>query len=81
MEVTVRYFAGLREAAGSTRETHRLPDGGTVALLRETLEQERPVLVPLLGSAAVAVNQRIARSEQILAEGDEVAFLPPVSGG
>ncbi len=58
-----------------------VPEGGDVADLLEALRQEGRFEAEALRSAAVAVNQEYAQRSQLLADGDEVAILPPVSGG
>jgi molybdopterin synthase catalytic subunit len=76
MEVRVRVFAGLRERAGADELELDLPDGATVgdALAR---------LHDVTGGAPVvmAVNRTYADSADVLRPGDEVALIPPVSGG
>jgi molybdopterin converting factor subunit 1 len=84
MKITVRYFALLRERAG--RECEVLDwDGAapTVGGLRERLAERDPGLAPLLrgGMLLVAVNREYAAADAVLADGDEVALFPPVSGG
>jgi molybdopterin synthase sulfur carrier subunit len=84
MKFTVRYFAVLRERAGVAAEVVAwegpAPD---VARLREHLAARGPALGGLLrsGSLLVAVNREYAAAETPLRDGDEVAFLPPVTGG
>ncbi len=81
--VTVRFFASLREAAGM--ESLRLGlDNATLAGVRERLAEVLTAaqLEPLCAQGVqVAVNQAIVQGEVRLASGDEVAFLPPVTGG
>jgi molybdopterin converting factor subunit 1 len=76
MEVTVRLFAMLRERAGTSEVTLELPDGARVsdalAELREIAEG-----LPLV----MAVNREYAAEDQVLDPGDELALVPPVSGG
>jgi molybdopterin converting factor subunit 1 len=72
--VTVRLFAGLRERAGSDRVQVELPDGARVADLLAAME-----LAPR--SCVVAINREYANAEAPVSEGDEVALVPPVSGG
>ena len=83
--IRVCYFASLREQLGRAEEPLKLPAGvadvaGLRARLRErggawaeALAESRPVLC--------AVNQVMARPDQAIADGDEVAFFPPVTGG
>lgn len=76
MNVTVRLFAGLRERAGTDRLTLELPEGARVgdALARmQDLIRDVPVVM--------AVNREYADDAQDLATGDELALIPPVSGG
>ena len=76
----VALFAGMAEAAG--RRTVELDwTGGTVADLRRTLAAACPELGPLLARSAVARGDRYAADSEPLAAGDDVALIPPVSGG
>ena len=81
MDVTVRYFAALREATGRERETLALPGDADVAQVRTVLEERYPGLAPVLARCAVAVNRAYVSTETVLGEGDELAFIPPVGGG
>ncbi|MDW7981552.1 MAG: molybdopterin converting factor subunit 1 [Thermomicrobium sp.] len=81
MRVTVRYFAIVRELLGSAEEEHELAEGTTVGQLLEQLIAREPVLARLHRSLLVMVNRRYARPDRPLADGDEVALIPPVSGG
>lgn len=84
MKITVRYFAQLRERAGRGSEVVELRDGETSVLaLREQLAERTPSLRGALCGAhlLVAVNREYATPETALRDGDEVALLPPVSGG
>jgi molybdopterin converting factor subunit 1 len=81
MDVTVRYFAALRETTGRERETLALPGGADVAHVRSVLEERYPGLAPVLARCAVAVNRAYVSTETALGEGDELAFIPPVGGG
>jgi molybdopterin converting factor subunit 1 len=76
MEVTVRLFAMLRERAGQPELTLELPDGARVG---EALDQLHGLAegVPLV----MAVNREYADEERVLDPGDELALIPPVSGG
>jgi sulfur-carrier protein len=81
MQISIRYFAALREATGSVGETLVTAEGATVADLRALLARQRPSLAPLLPRCAAAVNHAYAADETPLRDGDELAFLPPVGGG
>ena len=81
MRVTVRLFARLKDLAGADELTRDLPAGATVAALWIALADEYPALSPYQSSISAAVNAEYARMQTALADGDEVAFLPPVSGG
>ena len=76
MNVRLVLFAGLRQAAGFKRDTVSLPEDATVGDLLECR-------VPNLQGRTfyVAVNEEFAQRDTILQDGDEVALLPPVSGG
>jgi molybdopterin synthase catalytic subunit len=78
--VSVRLFAGLRERAGTDRLELDLPDGATVG---ELLEALAGTPVGPLGprQCVVAINREYADAGQPIAAGDEVALVPPVSGG
>ena len=81
MRVNVKLFAIVRERAGTSELVIHLRPGATVADAAETLVEKFPDLGPLLSRVAFAVNQNYARRETALSEGDELALIPPVSGG
>ena len=81
MLVRVRLFARLRELAGASELTRELPDGATARVLWEELAREFPGIAGYERTISCAVNEEYARLTAVLREGDEVAFLPPVSGG
>ena len=81
MRVTVRLFARLREAAGRDVEDCEVPAGARVADVWAALTTRHPALLPFGGSLSAAVNADFARMSAPVQDGDEVAFLPPVSGG
>ncbi len=80
-EITVLFFATLKDAAGGARLVLDYTPAETVAALKERLAQRIPALEPALGNAVVSVNQEFAEDEVILPAGAEVAVFPPVSGG
>ncbi len=77
----VKLFAALRDHAGSGEVRVEIPDGATVADLQVALRAALPGAGGLLLSARVAVNLAFASPETVIREGDEVAVIPPVSGG
>ncbi|GAA6762791.1 MULTISPECIES: molybdenum cofactor biosynthesis protein [Thermus] len=79
MRVEVRLFALYRERVGKDRFPLDLPEGARVKEAKEALERLFPGLS--LSGGMAAVNRELAGAETPLKEGDEVAFLPPVSGG
>lgn len=80
MRVTVRFFALYRERAGTSQVEMELPDGATAKELLTRLRRAYTSL-PLTDSVLIAVNSEYVRPEAPLREGDEVVFVPPVSGG
>ena len=81
MKLTVRYFASLKQSTGCTRETLEIADGADVATLWRELEGRHPALAGLGFRPLVACDLTYADWDRALADVDEVAFLPPVSGG
>ncbi len=81
MQVTIRFFATLRERAGLNSTNLDLENGATVAALLERLAHEFPALEPSLSTTLVAINHEYAFPEELLQDGDQVALFPPVSGG
>jgi molybdopterin converting factor subunit 1 len=79
--VTVRLFARLREITGASELTRTLEPGATVGTLWRQLTGEHAELARYERSISSAVNADYARMDRPLSDGDEVAFLPPVSGG
>jgi molybdopterin converting factor subunit 1 len=77
----VRLFASLRERAGADFLEIELPEGATAGRLLERLAALRPELAAGLRRVAVAAGRRILPPEAPLPPGEEVALLPPVSGG
>jgi len=83
MKITVRYFAALREALGSS-DSVELPAGASVGTLRDALLQRGGRHAELLGrqrAVRCAVDQVMADEGAALHDGAEVAFFPPVTGG
>ena len=81
MNVEILYFAILRERVGRERETLDLPAGADVRAARRAVAERHPGIEALLPVVQTAVNRVRATDVTPLAEGDEVALLPPVAGG
>ena len=79
MQVRVLPFGSLKDTLGSSVSRVELPEGSTVADLLARISATQPA--PLFRGIAVSVNAQYAISEQVLQEDDQVALLPPVSGG
>ena len=81
MQIEVLLFASLADEADAPPTTVELPDGASVAQLRERLGAENPGLAERLSQIRIAVNQEFAGDDTVIREGAEVALIPPVSGG
>jgi MoaE-MoaD fusion protein len=82
MLVSVRLFAILRERAGCERLELSLPRGATVAEALERLAEVQALAEPLARlSVAMAVNRDYAAADTVLQPADELALIPPLSGG
>jgi molybdopterin converting factor subunit 1 len=81
MKVDVLYFAVLRERIQLDHETVELPAGATVGEARTAIATRHPSVARLLPGVQFAVNRVVAADAQPLADGDELALLPPVAGG
>jgi molybdopterin converting factor subunit 1 len=81
MHVTVLLFARLRELAGTAELRCELPDGALARTAWESIVRDYRALAEYEAVISCAVNEEYARLTTPLKHGDEVAFLPPVSGG
>jgi molybdopterin converting factor subunit 1 len=81
MMVQVRYFAVVRERLGRSEEALELAAGATVGGALDALVARHAALAPLRAYLQVAVNQSMVSAEHVLADGDELALIPPVAGG
>ena len=81
MKISIRYFAGHRDITGRPEEQLDLMPGATVGSLWELLIDRYPRLAGYSGRILYAVNQEFGTLTTELHDGDEVAFVPPVSGG
>ena len=81
MRVKVLLFAGLRDAVGAPEVPLALHDGATIADAWRALAAVHPGVTPYAASLSCARNAEYARMADLVTDGDEIAFLPPVSGG
>ncbi len=81
IHITVLYFASAKNATGKRRESIKLPEGTTIRELLLNITSIHPRIKNILNSMQIAVNYKVVDADAILKEADEVALLPPVSGG
>jgi MoaD family protein len=81
MRVRVKCFAAAREIVGTGEIVVDLPEGSTLTQLLDRIQGQFPRLRGLAGSLLFSVNREYAPSDTRLAADDEVALIPPVSGG
>jgi molybdopterin converting factor subunit 1 len=79
--IHLKMFAILRERSGAAEAELQLPDGADVSQAVAEAERRFPAISDLLPAAAVAVNLDYSQRQAILHDGDELALIPPVSGG
>lgn len=80
-QVTVLFFATIRELTGTRQVSLLLPDGASVADVKEMLVEKFPSLKLAMDTTVVAVNREFAPDDDLLPEAAEIAIFPPVSGG
>ena len=81
MHVRALFFGALKDLLARESENVELPEGTTTEQLLHLLMQRAPGIQGFSSTLAIAVNREYAPASQVLHDGDEVAFLPPVSGG
>ena len=81
MQVKVLFFGVLRDVVGKSSETLQLAEDSTLASVLDHYRSSGPKFEQYLAGIAMSVNQEYAKPERALANGDEIALLPPVSGG
>jgi molybdopterin synthase catalytic subunit len=79
--IHLRYFAVIREAFGREAEARAFPTGTTAGEACDAVFAERPALQGLRRSLLLMVNQEYVPADHVLTDGDELALIPPVSGG
>jgi molybdopterin converting factor subunit 1 len=81
MRVTVRFFARLRELAGAESVVLEVAEPATVGTVWQTVSANTPALAQFERAISCAVNANFSRMSHRVSDGDDIAFLPPVSGG
>jgi len=81
MQVRVLFFGMLKDVAGRERDNVELPAGSHISDLLEQYVKVSPKLQPYYDVMAVALNQEYSDIGATLRDGDEIALIPPVSGG
>lgn len=81
LAITVKLFAAYQEAYGVPELTLQLPEGATVAVVRDRLLAEHPELERWRDVTRFGVNLQFVAADTPLQSGDEVVLIPPVSGG
>jgi molybdopterin synthase sulfur carrier subunit len=81
MRIKLRFFASLRERLKRGEEVREVPPGATVRMVWELLKQENPELGAVEKAMSFAVAQEYVDKDHPLQDNDELAFIPPVSGG
>jgi molybdopterin converting factor subunit 1 len=81
MKIELLFFASARDLAGTTGATLELPDGADIAALVRQAVLQYATLAPVAASARFARNEEFVPQDTPLQDGDQVAWLPPMSGG
>ncbi len=81
MRIHVKLFAILRDAAGTADVHLDMPNGASVADAAVGLGEKFAALRPYLSRVAYAVDRAYVKQDHVLREGNELALIPPVSGG
>jgi molybdopterin converting factor subunit 1 len=79
--IKVLFFGAAADRAGTRQTEVKVEDGTTLAEIWPLLAEKHPDLAPMRDTLAFAVNGEYARGEAVVFAGDEIAVLPPVSGG
>ena len=81
LNITLRLFAGYRERVGQSVLELTMPEGATAGTVARWVVDQYPGIVGGPSALVIAVNQEYQSHDYALADGDEVALIPPVSGG
>ena len=81
--ITIKYFASLREVTGKESDELTISDCMKLQELCLQLEKSQPEIVEMIRqkNVMVAINQEMATMDSLIRDGDEIALLPPFSGG
>jgi len=81
IHITILYFAGSRDATGVKMESLELPKNTSIKGLLSRLSITHPKIRDMLNIIHISVNYKVVGKDTVLNDGDEVAILPPISGG
>ncbi|KPL77907.1 hypothetical protein ADN00_08545 [Ornatilinea apprima] len=81
MKVSILFFASIKEKAGCADTVMDVPAGTTIQGLKERVEAAFPGLKNVMGNSLTSMNRSFALNEDLITDGAEIAFFPPVSGG
>ena len=80
-KITVLFFASVADIVGTKQQSREISEEASGADLKKLLAQDYPDLEAVLKSCRIARNQEFVPDDTVLSSGDEVAIIPPVSGG
>jgi len=81
LKIKLLFFAVLRDIVGTSEDVIELPDGARAGDVWERLRDEHAVLHDYIQPPMIAVNESYVGADELLRDGDELAFIPPVAGG
>ncbi|MEM9264345.1 MAG: MoaD/ThiS family protein [Cyanobacteria bacterium P01_F01_bin.13] len=81
ISITLKLFAAYQDALGCTDMTMTLPEGTTVQELCDRICDQHPILKKWQSLTRFGINLQFVEADTPLSDGDEVVFIPPVSGG
>ncbi len=81
IRITVLYFANVKDITGVKKETMNLTPDTSIKKLLTNISSKYPAIKSILDVVKISVNYKMMEMNTILNDGDEVALLPPVSGG
>ena len=81
MTVHVRFFSGIVPLVGAKSIDLAIPEGATVAVLKDRLIDQYPVLEGFMSTYVIAVEEEMQSADHVIHDGDVVDLIPPISGG